>query len=129
MSVGKKRHGKAPANNIITYGKCDACGKIRFQSRADAKRRARQLFPGDHLTAYACGNWWHFGHPPASVVRGIGWKNERRLVNRAQQLRATVVATTVDCEACGATVTWAPGTEPDHECEVIGVDDDENARG
>jgi len=43
-------------------GRCPRCGKVRFLSRADAKTAKRILHPDDHMTAYMCGRYWHYGH-------------------------------------------------------------------
>lgn len=50
-------------------GRC-ACGKLRYLSRADAKRAARALHPDTALRPYICGPVWHIGHTPQWVKRG-----------------------------------------------------------
>ena len=53
-------------------GDCPTCGKRRYLSRAKARKVARDAFPGDHLAAYACGDFWHLGRLPSHVVhRGL----------------------------------------------------------
>lgn len=55
-------------------GACPACGKLRFASRAAAKRGIRQMRGagrgGGHLNAYRCGEFWHIGNLPPSVAAG-----------------------------------------------------------
>lgn len=48
-------------------------GKVRHSSRKEAKRVARTSHPGTRLQQYECAfcGWWHNGHPPSAVVRGI----------------------------------------------------------
>jgi hypothetical protein len=65
--VTARRHGQ-PAREWI--GTCPDCGKHRFQTRADAKRAAKQLFPGEKLRVYPCGGYYHFGNTPLKIKRG-----------------------------------------------------------
>lgn len=55
---------------IKDWGTCTTCGKTMYPSRKRAKEMAKKLFPADHLSPYRCGDYWHFGHLPRSVVRG-----------------------------------------------------------
>lgn len=52
-------------------GTCPADGKSRYLTKAAAKRAIKRL-PGktSRLQAYACGDFWHVGRPPQSLVRG-----------------------------------------------------------
>lgn len=52
--------------------RCPACGKLRYLSRAAAKKVAKRLPPTDgvRMGAYACGDYWHVGHVPTAVRRG-----------------------------------------------------------
>jgi hypothetical protein len=59
---------KRPGNQH--FGNCPVCGKHRFASRRAAKRAARDLHPHDSMRAYRCGNFWHYGHNSAWIVRG-----------------------------------------------------------
>ena len=46
---------------------CPDCGKVRYLSRADAKRAARAK--SQRARAYRCGQFWHLTHfGPASKV-------------------------------------------------------------
>lgn len=129
MSVGKKRHAKpgAKTNKIRQLGYCpvDGCTKIMYESRSDARRAARKFYPGDHLTAYECNGFWHFGHPPPKVIRGLGWGGETRLAGQAARIRDEELQEPLECTACGALVLWVPEAGHVHECEVTGVDDEE----
>lgn len=55
-------------------GTCMGCGKMVYLTRKAAKAAARVLYPGDHLSEYACvtegGRGWHIGHLPPHVMRG-----------------------------------------------------------
>lgn len=49
------------------YATCATCNKILYQSRKDAKRHARQRYPGAKgLNAYYCpfSDGWHLGNLP-----------------------------------------------------------------
>lgn len=71
MSGG--RHGRPECG-----GPCPTCGKLRWPSRAAAKKAARQMTGrvGGRLTAYRCGDYWHLGHPPSLLVRGVVGRDE-----------------------------------------------------
>jgi hypothetical protein len=46
---------------------CPVCGKVRYLSRADAKRAARRQ--GRRCRAYHCGDFWHLAdYQPAAKV-------------------------------------------------------------
>lgn len=52
--------------------RCPDCGKLRYLTRAEAKRIARRV-PKDHrgrLSVYRCGDFWHLGHLPKGVIAG-----------------------------------------------------------
>lgn len=52
-------------------GRCPEDGKVRYLTRSEAKRAARRIKGRDgRLNAYQCGDFWHLGHLPRSVVRG-----------------------------------------------------------
>lgn len=53
-------------------GKCDTCGKNRFVTRAMARAAARDLHPGDPMSVYRCGNYFHYGHNSHKYTREIG---------------------------------------------------------
>lgn len=52
--------------------RCPTCGKLRYLSRAHAKKTAKRLQRRreGRLNAYRCGAFWHIGHLPKSVVHG-----------------------------------------------------------
>lgn len=111
------------ANNIVRYGKCPyPCGKIRYGSRSEAKKAAKVIHPGDHLSSYSCGDWWHFGHPPESVLHGGEWELDKYLERKAAQVQTDLTETAIECDACGHLVYDIPGAGYLHECEVVGVD-------
>ena len=43
---------------------CERCGKQAFTTRAEAKRSARTLYPGQHFITYPCGTYWHYTSNP-----------------------------------------------------------------
>ncbi len=52
--------------------RCPDCGKVRYLTRAIARKVAKNLNrrrPG-HLNAYRCGAFWHLGHLPSAVIAG-----------------------------------------------------------
>jgi hypothetical protein len=51
-------------------GRCATHYLFRWLTRKDARAGAQDLFPGQHLTPYRCGGYWHIGTLPADVVRG-----------------------------------------------------------
>ncbi len=64
MSAG---HGRP-----VCGGPCPECGKLRWTSRRDAKRIASQIpARAGRLHPYRCGDYWHLGHPPSLLVRGV----------------------------------------------------------
>lgn len=50
-------------------GRCPDCRKLRYTSRAQARRAARR-YPGHHLRAYQCGGFWHLGHLSENTLAG-----------------------------------------------------------
>ncbi len=60
-------HGGIPA-----VGRCSTCGKVCYPSRKAAKIAGRRLNMGSEpLSAYRCGDYWHLGHLPYEVRRGV----------------------------------------------------------
>lgn len=55
----------------MTAYACPDCGKRRYQTRKQAKLWARRLHPGDRLSPYKCGDYWHLGHLP-NDIRTLG---------------------------------------------------------
>lgn len=115
---------------VENVGVCqlETCGKVMYSSRADARKAAKLLFPGDHLTAYQCGDFWHFGHEPLRVLHGEGWGGEDRLEKLAERVREETDTPPIECEGCGVEVTWSRGDGYAHECEVVGIEDESEGR-
>jgi hypothetical protein len=58
-------------------GECPECGKLRFLTKAAAKRAASQLRHRDgRLNAYRCGEFWHIGHLPRAIARGLASRDD-----------------------------------------------------
>lgn len=53
----------------IPWGPRCSCGKVKFLSKRDAKAWAKR-FPGERLSPYRCGDFWHLGHLPPAVRAG-----------------------------------------------------------
>lgn len=53
------------------------CPKVRYPSRSAAKKAAKRIYPGDHLSAYRCGGSWHIGHLAPYVLSGEGPRAHR----------------------------------------------------
>lgn len=47
----------APGSRGMTTASCPDCGKVRYLTRADAKRSARRQ--SRRMRAYRCGQFWH----------------------------------------------------------------------
>jgi hypothetical protein len=60
-------------------GKCDVCGKNKFESRKQAKQYIRRRFPKQHMSVYRCGNYYHFGHTPWKIKKGVNKKNRSEM--------------------------------------------------
>lgn len=58
-------------DEMYGVGKCPDCGKIRFRTRKAAKSRARQRCPGEQISVYRCGDFFHWGHTPYGIKRGF----------------------------------------------------------
>lgn len=52
-------------------GASNACGKVAYHSRKDARRAARR-YPADHLRAYPCPTCdrFHIGHLSKAIRKG-----------------------------------------------------------
>lgn len=57
-------------------GRCPVCGKSRFFTKLAARRFARRVLPGETLNVYECGGFWHLGHLPSTVRRGMTARSE-----------------------------------------------------
>lgn len=69
--------------HIADAGTCPTCGKLRWLTRADAKRVSRRIKGRKgRLHAYQCGEYWHVGHPPSSLVRGVITREDVRAAPR-----------------------------------------------
>jgi hypothetical protein len=51
---------------------CATCGKASFPSRKLAKQQARRVHPGEKMSEYRCGDWWHYGHLAPAIIAGAG---------------------------------------------------------
>lgn len=58
-----------------TVGGCPTCGKLRYPTRSEARKAGRQA-GHRRVNAYQCGQWWHLGHLPWTVVQGIAGRDE-----------------------------------------------------
>jgi hypothetical protein len=69
---------KTPRAQYATnHGRC-SCGKLRYASRKDARAVARKAHPGEHMSAYECGGYFHIGHIPGAIKNG--WVDRRNYV-------------------------------------------------
>jgi hypothetical protein len=61
-------------------GRCAATGKISWPTRRHAKKVARRVNPGEHMSAYRCASCgaFHVGHLPAGVARGTYSRDDLR---------------------------------------------------
>lgn len=48
---------------------CPTCGKRRYLTRKQARQFARKLHPGERLSPYKCGDYWHLGHLPKDITQ------------------------------------------------------------
>jgi len=53
--TGHSPHG--PGREKWNVGRCPDCGKLRYATRSEARKAARQQ--GGHLHPYRCGDYWH----------------------------------------------------------------------
>jgi ssDNA-binding Zn-finger/Zn-ribbon topoisomerase 1 len=67
--TGRNRSGFSQGES-----RCPECGKIRYQSRKDARQaqrtRAAIHGPTGKMRAYKCGNFWHLTSRPADWITG-----------------------------------------------------------
>lgn len=56
--------------SMSRFARCSTCGKWCYPTRKAARRAARAFHPGHPMRAYQCGDWWHYGHKPAWLIRG-----------------------------------------------------------
>lgn len=57
---GRDTSGVRPSSRWVGF--CPRCGKHRYLSRSDAKKACKALYPGDPMSTYQCGQYWHYGH-------------------------------------------------------------------
>lgn len=58
---------------------CAHCGKQSYMTRADAKRAAKTISPGEHYSPYQClDGYWHFGKLSPTIARGYGSRDGSR---------------------------------------------------
>lgn len=55
---------------ILNLGRCQTCGKSKYETRAKARRAAKRFHPGEALRPYECGSFWHIGHLSPNRRRG-----------------------------------------------------------
>ena len=60
---------------IAPIGTCPDCGKLRFTSRKKTKQYMHNRFPKERMSVYRCGAYFHFGHTPWGVKRGVQDRN------------------------------------------------------
>lgn len=65
---------------------CPTCGKRRYTTRRLARKAAKRIHPGQHMSPYRCGQFWHIGHLPGPVLTGDSDRNRIR-ANRARRDR------------------------------------------
>lgn len=71
MSHGKRPSARDYAQQIGGGARCPNCGKVRFLTKAAAKRAIRRMRGRDgRMQAYRCGEFWHLGHPPRELIAG-----------------------------------------------------------
>ena len=68
-------------------GQCLTCGKVSYPTRKRAKEVAKNLFPASHLSPYRCGNYWHIGNLPVSVIRGVATRDTLRPAKKRPPLK------------------------------------------
>ena len=66
------------SHSSYPVGTCRECGKRSFVTRKAARGFIRRVFPGEALTVYQCGDYWHYGHISYEVSRGT---HERRRIS------------------------------------------------
>jgi hypothetical protein len=74
--ANRRRGERHPARQgrgwALVLGDCPACGKRCYETRATAKRAARQI--GGQLRPYQCpsGEWWHL--TSAGAEEAVRWR-------------------------------------------------------
>lgn len=52
-------------------GRCTSCGKLCFRTRKEARHHHKKAHPGEKFAVYECGPYWHYGHKPYLIQRGV----------------------------------------------------------
>lgn len=77
MSRGKSRSERDFQQRNSGAGQCPTCGKVRYLTKAAAKRAiARHEHRDGRLNAYRCGEFWHIGHLPRAIARGLATRDD-----------------------------------------------------
>lgn len=50
-------------------GTCPDCGKRAYETRPQAERTARRVYPNQTMRVYQCGRWWHLTSQNAETVQ------------------------------------------------------------
>lgn len=67
----ERRVGRLPL-----FEPCPDCGKLRYLNRKAARNGARRAHPGESMSVYRCGEYWHIGHTPTAIK--LGYKERAR---------------------------------------------------
>lgn len=71
MSHSKRSSQRDYEQFAISGQRCPSCGKVRFLSKADAKKTiGRMKGRNGRMHAYRCGDFWHLGHVPSDLKHG-----------------------------------------------------------
>ena len=57
-------------------GTCPSCGKLRFITRKNCRAWSRKAHPGEAMQVYECEGYYHYGHSPYIVMRGVIARSE-----------------------------------------------------
>lgn len=53
-----------------SLGTCEVCGKRCYLTKQAARRARSRRFPGERMSVYRCGDFYHLGHLPGRVIAG-----------------------------------------------------------
>ncbi|MFS0885006.1 hypothetical protein [Aeromicrobium sp. 179-A 4D2 NHS] len=85
----RRAHFQSIERSENSQGTCADIGKQMFYTRRAAKKYGKKAFPGEkHLSAYPCGDHFHFGHLPDEVVAG---KVDRSVLSSPRRPNLVVV--------------------------------------
>ena len=68
--MSNKHRPRGEITNPSHIGTCPDCGKARWRTRRQAVQAAQRIYPGQHMSPYQCGDFWHLGHLPRIVRSG-----------------------------------------------------------